>query len=48
MFVVAVTVGTIGVVDDEDTKTFLGLSPFDLSMVEGGFGRVFALLFVMS
>ena len=44
--VVVVAVGTIGVVDDEDTETFLGLPPFDLSMVEGGLGV--ALCFVMS
>ena len=36
--VVAVAVGTIGVVDDEDTKMFLGLPPFELSIVEGGLG----------
>ena len=36
--VVAVAAGTIGVVDDEDTETFLGLPPFDLSMLEGGLG----------
>ena len=34
----SVTVGNIGVVDDEDTETILGLPPFDLSMVEGGLG----------